>query len=280
MLPNLTEYHKPNDVQEALRLLRRRNIKTAPLAGGSGLLAQRDASIQAVVDLRGLGLDAVQSGPQGIRLGATATLQAVAETLADSAGAAERLLSEAAHHSATRPLRNVATVGGAIASCGRSTDLVTALLALDAQLTSPAGDSLALADFLAAGKALPRSWGFIAGVRVAAEASPPGLGAVLERVSRLPTDTAIVNVAAAVAMAGGLCTHMCLAAGGVAGLPLRLRAAEAVLLGTDLSAEVLAGAAQAEVAALKPEGDILGSGEYRLALLSVLLGRAVQGARR
>ena len=56
MLLNVTEYYRPESIAEAIRLLARPGVKTAPLAGGTLLTGQRDDALQAVVDLRALGL--------------------------------------------------------------------------------------------------------------------------------------------------------------------------------------------------------------------------------
>ena len=67
MLLNLREYHRisPQEPQQAaldhaLALLARRNIHTVPLAGGSSLVGSSDPAIEAVVDLQGLGLEAIR----------------------------------------------------------------------------------------------------------------------------------------------------------------------------------------------------------------------------
>jgi len=51
MLTQLTEYHRPDKMSQALRLLVRRDVVTAPLAGGTWLVAQRELAIEAALDL-------------------------------------------------------------------------------------------------------------------------------------------------------------------------------------------------------------------------------------
>src|SRR5579885_157568 len=79
MLLNVTEYYRPETVEDALRLLRRPGIKTAPLAGGTLLVGQRDDELQAVVDLRALGLNTISEQGNQIHVGAMVTLQALVD---------------------------------------------------------------------------------------------------------------------------------------------------------------------------------------------------------
>src|SRR4029079_10329773 len=83
------------------------------MGGGTDLLTQQDRGIlaaESVVDLRGLGLDAIALEGEGIRIGATVTLadlgrdQAVHERFA--------VLHQAASAAASPQLREMGTVGG------------------------------------------------------------------------------------------------------------------------------------------------------------------------
>src|SRR5512147_2265316 len=98
-LRDLTEYHKPTDLDEAVKLLRRRKIRTVPLGGGGDLVSTAPLNIQAVVDLGELGLSYIKpisfppddnpaddglspaGGGGALEIGATTTLQ----TLVDDA---------------------------------------------------------------------------------------------------------------------------------------------------------------------------------------------------
>src|SRR5215831_20257936 len=79
MLLNLLEYHWAEDIDDALLLLARTDIKTVPLAGGTYLLGLQNDSIQAVVDLRDLGLAYITEDARGIHIGAMTTLQSMAD---------------------------------------------------------------------------------------------------------------------------------------------------------------------------------------------------------
>lgn len=109
----LQEYHRPASIQGALRLLGRAQPRTVPLAGGTWLVARRDPSIQAVVDLSGLKLAFVAKSAPRLRLGAMTTLQTLAgHPLVREVGGG--LLGEASRRSAPLSMRNVAALGGTL----------------------------------------------------------------------------------------------------------------------------------------------------------------------
>src|SRR5262250_851064 len=80
MLLNLLEYHWVENIDDALLLLARTDTRTVPLAGGTYLLGLEDDSIQAVVDLRDLGLAYISEDARGIHIGAMTTLQAMVDS--------------------------------------------------------------------------------------------------------------------------------------------------------------------------------------------------------
>ena len=82
-LRELTEYHKPATLDEALKLLRRTRLKTVPLAGGTSLVPEAARDVQAVVDLNALDLSFIKTSEvsgdlRGLEIGATTKLQALA----------------------------------------------------------------------------------------------------------------------------------------------------------------------------------------------------------
>src|SRR5512139_2322927 len=83
-LRELTEYHRPTTLDEALKLLRRTSLKTVPLAGGTSLVPEAARDVQAVVDLSALDLSYIKTSEvsenlRGLEIGATTKLQAIAD---------------------------------------------------------------------------------------------------------------------------------------------------------------------------------------------------------
>jgi CO/xanthine dehydrogenase FAD-binding subunit len=157
MLINLLEYNWAEDLDEALILLGRSDVKTVALAGGTSLLGRDDETIQAVVDLRDLELAYIEEDTRAgqvvfssgapareaqgsVRVGAMTTLQTLAEAPLLREGALS-VLSQAARASSSSPLiRNSATLGGTLALGAESqADLLTALAVLDVEVVLRSG---------------------------------------------------------------------------------------------------------------------------------------------
>src|ERR1700724_371544 len=110
MLLNLLEYHWAEDIDEALLLMARPDVKTVALAGGTHLLGLDDESIQAVVDLRDLELAYVNEDTMSVHIGAMTTLQSMADS-AELKELATGVLAQAAQASSfSRVIRNGATL--------------------------------------------------------------------------------------------------------------------------------------------------------------------------
>jgi carbon-monoxide dehydrogenase medium subunit len=287
MLLNLREYHRiaPQEPQQAaldqaLALLARKHPHTVPLAGGGSLVGSADPSVEAVVDLQGLGLEAIRLEDGVLRVGAMATRSALAQD-ENVLRIYDGVIARAAHHWGGSLQRNRATVGGAVAVAASDDPLVAALLVCDARAVLYAKDGyreLPLADFLPRRAELLGAPALILGVHVSL---PSGrMGASFSVVARTPADSPIVLAAAALEAGGGRCVSARLALGGIASTAVRLVEVEAMLAGQPISAERI-GAAAAQVGNLiDPPGDFRGSAEYRRAMACVLSERALREAGR
>jgi len=265
---NLTEILRPPTLAEAVRLLRRPNVKTAILAGGTTLVPQARHDVQSLVDLRDLKLAYIKREGDALRLGATTTLQDIA-TSPD----VPSVLAQAAYASAPINVRNMATLGGVLASAGFSAPLPVVLLALDAVLVihSPEVRQSPLASFLAYREKLLHDGALIAEVGLPLSDARM----TFEKVSRTPGDAPIVCAAARLRMDGYMAHDVRLAVGGVGPLPLRLSRAEQTLEGKPLTESLIAQAAEAAAKEVNPPSDFLASSEYRKEMVKVLVKRAM-----
>ena len=260
-----TTYYRPRSVDEALNLLRQPN--TVPLAGGTSLLATEEGIDSAVVDLQDAGLDTLAWADDGrlLRLGAMVRLADLDDFLAPltehQGGAA--LLRQAIRHAGPNTYRHAATVGGIVAARLPDSELLAALLALDAtvSLRLPAPETISLAAYLAEDERPP---GLITEFDVY---WPAGHGAA-ERVARTPADYPIVSVILWQPHDG----PPRLAATGIAPRPLRLTAAEAALRSGRDEATIVAATEAARAAATHP-GDFRGDAAYRAEMAAVLTRR-------
>ncbi len=316
MLLNLLEYNWAEDLDEALILLGRTDVKTVALAGGTSLLASNDDSIQAVVDLRDLQLayieEDVRNGQAYLRLGAMTTLQTLAEAPALHEGAGALLAQAARASSSSQLIRNSATLGGTLALGAQSqADLLTALAVLDAEVVLRSG-SRTQVDLM--GGTLDRPGFSLSGVtfkgkqerrvsfatlsaerrvneliiEVVIPRPAQGRGGAFMRVGRMPTDGALLNVAAVVDVQNDMYSYVRLALGGVNMEPVRLTAVERQLEGQPvttskqaggvLDVQRLAQALQLGMATFQPSPDIRASSGYRRVTGMNLAFRALEEA--
>jgi carbon-monoxide dehydrogenase medium subunit len=270
---NLTEILRPSTLAEAVRLLRRPNVKTAVLAGGTIIVPQASRDVQALVDLRDLHLSYIKREGNALRIGATTTLQDIAIS-----PDVPSVLAQAAHASAPINVRNTATIGGVIASAGtlRDAPAPVVLLALDAVLViySPEARQSPLPSFLAYREKLLRDGALIAEVGI----PPTAARMTFEKVSRTPSDAPIVCAAAKLRLEGGVARDVRVAVGSVGPLPIRLARAEQTLEGKPLSETLIAQAAEAAAKEVNPPTDFLASSEYRREMVKVLVKRTLTAA--
>jgi len=271
---NLTEILHPPTLTEAVRLLRRPNVKTAILAGGTTLVPQARRDVQSLVDLRDLKLAYIKREGNALRLGATTTLQDIA-----TSPHVPPVLAQAAHASAPINVRNAATLGGVLASAGFSAPLPAVLLALDAVLViySPEARQSPIAAFLNYRDKLLRDGALIAEVGLPLSDARMAF----EKISRTPSDAPIVCAAAKLRLDNGVARDgvtvrdVRLAVGGVGPLPVRLARAEQMLEGKSLTEPLIAQAAEAAAKEVSPPSDFLASSEYRREMVKVLVKRTL-----
>jgi len=262
-----TAYYRPTNLDEALRFLRQPN--TLPLAGGTALLATEEGTTAAVVDLQNAGLDHLTWADDGrlLRIGAMVRLADLDEFLAPLAAleGAAALVRDAVRRAGPNTYRNAATVGGIIASRLPDSELLAALLVLDAtvSLRLPAPETVSLATYLRDEERLP---GLITDIVIF---WPAGKGAS-ERVARTPADYPIVSVTGWRPASGAIR----LAATGIGPRPVHLTATEAAL-GSGLDESVISAAAQAAAATADHPGDFRGDAAYRAEMAAVLTRRVL-----
>lgn len=185
----ITEYYRPDNLEEALVLLDRKDPRTLPLAGGLFINEIIKDPI-AVVDLQALGLGEIKKKGSSLLLGAAATLQSVLE--ADGVSPA---LQKAIKHQENYNRRQVATVAGSVVSCGGRSSIAGVFLALDAELDL-AGlkgktQKILLGDFL------PLRGEDSAGRLITAIQIPTDVQTAYEYVARSPADLPIVGASVA-----------------------------------------------------------------------------------
>ena len=170
---------------------------------------------------------------------------------------------------ASRLIRNSATLGGNLGTGSPIGDAAPVLLALDAALllTSQRGDrSVALADYFTGYRQSVREPDEI--IRAVRVPLPLAASTAFHKVAkRRFDDISSVAVAFAARFEGAVLTELKIGLGGVAATPLRARATEDALIGTELTAESAAEAAGIMAGEGTPMDDHRASARYRAAML-------------
>jgi CO/xanthine dehydrogenase FAD-binding subunit len=280
MKPAPFEYFAPESLAEALDLLRQRGGDARVLAGGQSLvplLSFRLVKPAALVDINGLGqLAHIRRNDGNIAIGAGTRQRQVLAS--DDVNEMCPLLSEAVPYIGHPAIRNRGTVGGSIAHADPAAELPVVAAALDAEMVvhSSRGErSLKPEEF------------FVTFLTTAMEPDEilaevrfpflgPRTGADFQEVSRRHGDYALVAVAATVTLdERGRCQSVRVALGGVAGTPVRARAVEQALTGSEPTEAAFTEAAQLVKGEIEPASDIHASAEYRSHVASVLVRRAL-----
>lgn len=136
-------YYRPNTVEEACNLLKSPGEKRVPLGGGTYLLSQYIRDDFAVIDLQDCGLDFLELSGSRLKVGAMVKLQSLIE-YQDIPPA----IKQAVVQQAPLNLRNMAMLGGVVASDDGYSPLLTVLHAMDVKIRLSEGDILPIGELL------------------------------------------------------------------------------------------------------------------------------------
>jgi aerobic carbon-monoxide dehydrogenase medium subunit len=276
------EYEAPATVAEAVGLLAEHEDDASVLAGGQSLIplmALRLARPAVLVDINRLGeLSGVSVTDGQVAIGAV-TREYEAEESATIAGAVP-LLAAALPLIGHEAIRSRGTIGGSLAHADPAAELPAVALALDAEFVvrSRAGERvIPAAEWFEGYLATSRRPDELL-VEVRFPAAAPGTGVAFQEVARRHGDFAIVGLAAALTLAGGVISDARLAFAGVADVPVRAADAEDLLVGESPSAELFEAAARRGCDGIDPPADLNGSSEYRKKVAVTLVRRGLQAA--
>lgn len=269
----IRSYHRPTRIEEAQDLAAQGAVL---LAGGTRVLA-RDDEVPNVVDLVGLGLASLRVEDEDLHLGATLSVQEVADSAAAHAHSAGLLPLACRTALPARLLRGMATVGGEAVAADPDSELVAALLALNAVflVSHPAEprESPAL-------RFLRDPQRDLAGGGVLRALVVPGApdGAALERVAALPSLPPLVSVAVTTKLSGDKLARVRIAVTGLDGPPARVLDAESKLERTSGEEDVLLTAASLVADHAPFRSDAAASAPLRRQMARALARRALAAA--
>lgn len=284
MIPSKFEYHAPQTLPKALRLLAEHKEDAKLLAGGQSLVPAMKLRLAApaiLIDLNRVGaLRYVTQKDDHFAIGAMAT-----HYMLESARTVLRkcpLLAQVASHIGDVQVRNRGTIGGSLVHADPAADWPTAMLALDAELklSSARGERTIKASEFFKGlfTTMIEPDEILTEIKVPAFATRTGSTYV--KVEQPASGFALCGVAAMVTVdEQGICQEARVAITGVTDKQFRARGVEAVLTGQKLDFNVIANAAaKASEGIISPLDDIHASGDYRLHLARTYAKRALTEA--
>ena len=269
----LTNYVRPSKLAEALAQFREGGKSARYVGGGADVARTLPSDVTTLIDLCALNLSSIEERHEGIVIGATATLNEVLES-ESVAKICDGVIAEMMRKVGSPLLRNIATIGGTLASAHSWSDVIPLLLVLNAQVTLYDGEyrTIGLGDLYTLRGQLADS--ILTSVTI--PASGPGDYAAFHKFSRTAYDIALLNCACYVHMEAGRCTEARIATGGTPRLAARLPQVEEALRGEALSDAVIEKVARIAQDTTETANDKRASGQYRKQLVYAGVKRCLQ----
>ena len=261
----IQDYVRPSSLDEAYSLLKERK---ALVIGGGAWTRMNTRSVDLAVDLSGLDLRYIKEKGKRFEIGAMTTARDL-ETNAELEKAFGGIIAEAVRHIVGVQLRNIITVGGTVFGRYGFSDLLTALLALDARVVFHDGTETKIEEFLGSRSSEPM---LIEKIVIDNDGRKGAYSAV--RHNR--TDFSILNAAAVYAGNGWR-----VAVGARPGSArLSEKAAETLKGAQKVDADTARKAGEAAAEELSFGDDQRSTGDYRKSVCSVIIKRAVEEVQR
>lgn len=262
----IAEFFKPETIEEALALKKQYGKAVYYLGGGTKINNQAMAPHpEMVISLAGLSLTRIEKKGQKLRIGAGVTLQALIDSQNPTLPEPLRL---AAGHTVSRNIRNMATVGGDIASGSSDAALVPFFMAVGAQLEIAPQGAMELETYLNGERQE-----LITAVTMPAPIPP----CVVERISQHVCGPALISVAVALEKRQNGAEKYTIIVGTVRDRIMRLREVEqALAAGTLTDPETIQTAVSRSVF---PNGEEDQSLNYKRYLCGVVVADSIQRCR-
>lgn len=281
------EYHSPGTLAEACQLLKKYNDSARVLAGGTDLLPkmyQKQLEPAHIVNIKKIpGLDKIVfNEKKGLTLGSLVKFNDLiySEIVQEN----YPILVEVSKILASHQIRNLATIGGNLCNAAPSADSAPILIAMDSTLTitSPKNKTrtLSLEQFFTGPGTTALKPGELLN-RIQIPPIKPNTGiAYIKHTTRKALEIAVVGVAGLLQLDKGSdkCTDAKVVVAACAPTPIRIPAAEELLIGKNVTDRNLNAAADAAASVVKPISDVRGSEDYRREMVKIQCKRVLEGA--
>ena len=269
----------PQSISEAVEMLAKHKDKASVMSGGTDIIVSMTKGFVApyVISLAEIpDLDYVTYDKKaGLRIGAMATLQQVADT--SEVKEHYPALWKSAAINGTPQTRNMGTVVGNILRASPSGDCCCAFLAIGGTvvLEGPKGKrEVSIDDFFLKYRETARKSDELA-IEIKLPPAASGSSNAFARMTRTTLDLSKVNVAVRLDMSGDTCKQARVAIGAVAPTTIRLKKVEALLNGSKITDAVLQKVVETVPGEIKPIDDVRSTAEYRRDVAGVMVKRII-----
>jgi carbon-monoxide dehydrogenase medium subunit len=277
------ELAEPTTLASAVRLLDPQDETIRPVAGGTALMLMMKAGVfrpAKLVSLRKIESNyaAITADARGLTIGAMTTLSDLEHS--DDVRTCAPLITQTLLTLSNVRVRNVATVGGALAHGDPHMDLPPVLMALDASLTvvGPNGERSLPVESLFTGyyETVLALNDLIAFVHVPAQRSRQA--AYMKVTTGAVDDWPALGIAAVIVSEGDAISSARIVASAATEKAVRLTSAESVLQGNRIDDKLVRRVADAAVEEVEFVSDVRGSAPYKRELMRVYVQRAIRAA--
>jgi carbon-monoxide dehydrogenase medium subunit len=281
------EYHSPETLTEACKLLKKFYGSAHLLAGGTDLIPKmyhRMLSPEHVINLKRIpGLNKITlNASRGLTLGTLVKFNEIIYSVMIKKN--YPILTEVSKMIASHQIRNLATIGGNLCNAAPSADSAPILIALGSNLTitGPGGKerNLSLEQFFKGPGSTALKPGEIL-TQIHIPPIKPNTGMVyIKQTTRKALEIAVVGVAGLVKLEKDTekCAYARIVISACAPIPLRVIKAEEKLVDKNVGESALKAAAEAAAKAVRPITDIRACDVYRREMVRVQCKRALEEA--
>lgn len=280
MIPGSFEYHRPDSVGAAVKLLVEHGDIARVMAGGHSLvplMKMRMTDIAHLIDLQAIGnLKGISVDGGKVRIGAMTTQHELINS--DALAKAAPIIREASLQIADPQVRYMGTIGGNVANGDPGNDMPGLMQCVDAtyEVEGPDGKrEIKAREFYEAAyfTALAEDE-LLTGIHFNAS----GGGHAYEKMKRKIGDYATAAAAVLLEVDGGICKSASIAMTNLSDTPVYSEAAGQALVGSKLEKSDIDVCVTAMLEAINPTEDNRGPVEFKRHVAGVILRRAIANA--